>query len=273
MGEENESKDTNVKATIDAVTGLVNAVPVYQDGLQPSVKQVGKQLETVAKLVEIAITPLTVLVWGYEKIGQLISSSVSEKLSNIPEENITTPPIEVAGPAIEALRFAAHNPNLRELYVNLLATAMDRETIQQAHPGFVEVLKNITGDEALLLKAFISKDTYPLIDVHSKLKEKIGFTLIYSNYSHLSKVVELPYPDLIPSYIDNLCRLGILKIPSQVYITAENTYEPLESDTYLDNIKQQIESEEIRKVEFERKTLRLTVFGNQFIKNVVNEKK
>ena len=50
-----QSKDTNVKTTIDAITGLVQAVPIYQDTLQPAAKQVGKSLETVAKTVNIAL--------------------------------------------------------------------------------------------------------------------------------------------------------------------------------------------------------------------------
>lgn len=92
MDQEN-NKETNVKASIDAITGLVQAVPVYQDTLQPAAKQLGKSLEVVAKTVNIALAPVKALVWGYEKIEEFITSRVSEKLKNVPEENITTPPL------------------------------------------------------------------------------------------------------------------------------------------------------------------------------------
>src|SRR5690606_41068173 len=123
-----------VKTTIDAVTGLVKAVPVYQDTLQPAAKQIGQSLETVTKTVNIALAPIKALVWGYEKIEEFITTRVSEKLKNVPEENITTPPPQVAGPAVEALRFSGHDPNLRERYANLLATALYKTTIHQANP-------------------------------------------------------------------------------------------------------------------------------------------
>jgi hypothetical protein len=66
-----ENKDTNVKATIDAVTGLVTAIPIYQDTLQPSAKQIGKSLETITKTVNIALAPIKALVWGYDKLRNL----------------------------------------------------------------------------------------------------------------------------------------------------------------------------------------------------------
>lgn len=44
MEQENNNKEANIKATIDAVTGLVKAIPVYQDTLQPAAKQVGQSL-------------------------------------------------------------------------------------------------------------------------------------------------------------------------------------------------------------------------------------
>jgi len=274
MEENNESKETNVKATIEAVTGLVTAIPVYQDTLQPAAKQIGQSLETVTKTVNIALAPIKALVWGYEKIEDFITNSVSKKLKNVSEENITTPPPQVAGPAVEALRFSGHDPNLRELYANLLATAMDKSTIHQAHPGFVEILKNLTSDEAILLQNFSTLNKFPLIDIKAKSKEaSLGYTIVYSNYSHFHKMVKLVSPELIPTYLDNLCRLGILEIPALVNITAPNTYEPLENDIELENVKSRIENQMMRTVEFQRKVIMPTAFGRQFIQNVVNEKK
>ena len=153
---ENENKESNIKATIDAVTGLVTAIPVYQDTLQPAAKQIGHSLETVTKTVNIALAPIKALVWGYEKIEDYITTRVSEKLKNIPEENITTPPTEIAGPAVEALRFSGNDKNLRELYANLLASSMDINTQYLIHPGYVEIIKNLSSDEAILLQIFIS---------------------------------------------------------------------------------------------------------------------
>lgn len=269
--QEKESNDTNVKATIEAVTGLVTAIPVYQDGLQPSVQQIGKSLETVTKTVNIVLSPIKALVWGYEQIEQYITKRVSEKLKDIPEENIVTPPAIIAGPAIESLRFCGDDINLRELYANLLASSMDINTQDLILPSYVEILKNLSSDEALLLQIFITNESIPLIDIHGDLKEQIGSRIKYRNFSHINKIVNLKRPDLIPTYLDNICRLGILAMPFGKYLVKENAYEPLESDTLLDLIKQGInDNDEI--LRFERKVVMRTTFGTLFINNVVKEK-
>jgi len=247
-------------------------VPIYQDTIQPAAKQVGQSLEIVAKTVNIALAPIKALVWGYEKIEEFITTRVTEKLKNVPEENITTPPPQVAGPAIEALRFSGHDPNIRELYANLLANAMDKETIHKAHPGFVEIIKNLSSDEALLLQAFIELSQVPLIDVQGNKNDGSGYSILITNFSHLQKSVTVSRPDLIPTYIDNLSRLGILEIPPMVHITGENVYEPLETDTSLEGTKIYIENVMQRTIYFERKLVRPTAFGRLFIQNVVANK-
>jgi hypothetical protein len=273
MEVDSNQPESNVKSTIDAVTGLVKAIPVYQDTLQPSAKQIGKSLETVTKTVNIALAPIKALVWGYEKIEEFISSSVSEKLKNVPHENISTPPPQIAGPAIEALRFSGHDINLRELYANLLANAMDATTIHQVHPGFVEIIKNMTSDEALVMQCFVQLQPFPLIDVNAQHKDReSGFAVFKSNYSHIHKHVTLQLPHFVPAYLDNLCRLGILEIPSGQHITNQNTYEPLENDPELEGDKRMIELVLNRIVTFQRKVIRPTVFGSQFVRNVVIDK-
>jgi len=269
--QENENKETNVKATIDAVTGLVTAIPIYQDTLQPSAKQIGKSLETVTKTVNIALAPIKALVWGYEKIEEYITKRVSEKLNNVPEENIITPPPSIAGPAVEALRFSGDDINLRELYANLLAAAMDNRTTDLVHPGYVEIIKNLASDEALLLQAFISKIQFPVIDIIHVLPDNKGELISYSNFSHIHKLVNLKNPILTSTYLDNICRLGLAEIPAGRYIIRDGIYKPLETDISLKAIKLEIENQN-GTVKFEQKMIRLTSFGQQFINNVVIEK-
>ena len=40
--------------------------------------------------------------------------------------------------------------------VGYIATSMDKETLHKAHPGYVEIIKDLSYDEASLLKAFFS---------------------------------------------------------------------------------------------------------------------
>ncbi|WP_020402012.1 DUF4393 domain-containing protein [Gracilimonas tropica] len=271
MGSPEPEDNSKVKSTVDAVKGLVESVPVYQDAIQPAAKQVGQSLETIAKTVNIVLAPIKVAVWGYERIEEFIINTIPQKLKNVPEENITTPPIEVAGPAIEALRFTGDKKNLRELYANLLATAMNKDTIHKAHPGYVEIIKNITPDEAVVLNHLAKTGDFPLVDVLGNSKSfELGYRVLFKNYSHLHKKTEIKRPDLIPTYIDNLSRLGVLDIPAGLSLAANHTYEPLENDKDLDEIKNEIENSiHFIGYSFKRKVGVLTSFGTQFVENVV----
>jgi hypothetical protein len=271
MNEETPKPDSSVKSTIDAATGLVKAIPIYQDAIQPSAQQVGKSLETITKTVNIALAPIKALVWGYEQIEEFISTKVSEKLSKIPNENIITPLPQVAGPAIEALRYTGHDENLRELFANLIAAAMNKDTIHTAHPGYVDIIKNLSSDEAILLKAFVHFRIHPIIDIISVSDNESGYQLIFSKFTHLDKQVKLIRPDLIPFFIDNLSRLGMLEFTTDIRLTAPNTYEPLENDNEIDELKKRMINQNC-KVKFNRGIVKTTEYGEIFIQNIVKDK-
>jgi hypothetical protein len=267
MAEENGS---SVKSAIEVVAGIVKAVPVYDDAIQPAAKQVGKTLETVTKTVNMALAPIKALVWGYEQIESWITSRVAEKLKNVAEEHIVTPAPNVAGPAIEALRYAGHDEYLRELYANLIASAMDRNTADEVHPGFVEVLKNMNGDEAILLQAFIHRGGIPTLHINGR-NPQYGFTIFKRHYNHLGKQLPLQKPAQVASYLDNLSRLGLLESPDGEHFADESLYIPLEIDPELDSVLAEI-VDTGKTVELKRAVIRLTAFGAQFIKQVVVEK-
>lgn len=133
-------------------------------------KQVGKALETVGKAINVALAPVGALVWGYEKCQDFISTKVADRLKDIPPEDIITPKPNVAGPAIEALRYTGHEEVLSDLYANLLASSMDRKTASGAHPAFVEIIKQLTPDEAKLVKLFTADRAYALLSLRSSYR-------------------------------------------------------------------------------------------------------
>jgi len=266
---EEKLKDSNVKSTIEAVEGLVRAVPIYDDALQPAAKQIGRSLEVITRTVNIALSPMRVLVWGFDRIEAWLLMRLPEKLKHVPEENIVTPPANVAGPAIEALRFAAGDDQLRELYANLIAAAMDKSTVQHAHPGYVEILKNLCSDEALVMQAYKDQSSFPVINIEG-ISADGTFVLHYRYYNHIDQKAALGYPDLILTYIDNLVRLGLLEVPD-VELSDTSAYVPLEIDPNIENLLAGI-VDHGKEIRFQRKVIRLTVFGAQFVEHVVKEK-
>ena len=149
--QEDLAKGSNVGEVVKAAATLVEKIPIYQDAVQPLAKETGKALETVGKTVNAALLPVRGLVWGIEQIEEFVTTTVAKKLQNIPLENIQTPDPAVAGPSLESLRYTGHKESLSEMYANLIATSMDSQSSEDAHPGFVEIIRNLNSEEAKIL--------------------------------------------------------------------------------------------------------------------------
>ncbi len=261
------SDENKFEGTINAVTGLVKAVPVYQDALQPAVKELGKGLCTVAKTVNVALAPLKVLVWGYEQIENFVSTKVVEKLQHVAPEDIITPKPNIAGPLLESLRYAGNEDALRELYAELLASAMNRHTAEGAFPCFVEIIKQMSSDEAKIIQAFKRQTSYPVVDIRSCPDEKHIYEgyMIKMNLSLLGEVAKCECPQMTPNYIDNLCRLGLVSIPAGYSISDKTAYEKLDNSEMVTEIVQNIEQRAKRKARVEHKLVSLTELGKLFM--------
>ncbi len=268
MGEENKIRDA-----VDAATGLVKAVPVYENIVQPAAKEIGAGLQTVAKTVHIALAPVSALVWGFEQIKEFVGTSVAKRLEKIPKDKIITPPAQIAGPALEALRYTGHEETLREMYGKLLATSMNADQATSAHPGFVEIIKQMSPDEARICKLFKNKNEFPTIDLHLKDDGCVdgSYKSVMPHYSRLGYDAGCLYPRFIQRYLDNLSRLGIVEIPASGLFALSNKeeYKPIENDEYILTVKEHF-SKQGKTMEFERGLVRRTPFGIAFIEACID---
>jgi hypothetical protein len=90
------------------------------------------------------------------------------------------------------------------MYVNLLATAMDRQTAEKAHPAFVEIIRQLTPDEARLMSHLVALGEFGFDVELGKETAKIESDLaVPAGCEHLH---------LILSYLDNLDRLKLVGI-------------------------------------------------------------
>ncbi|MBD1995035.1 DUF4393 domain-containing protein [Leptolyngbya sp. FACHB-541] len=269
------SEENKVRDAADAVKGVFEAVPIHQDALQPAAKELGVGLQTVAKTIHIALAPISALVWGYEQIQEYITEALSSRLKRLPADQIITPSPAVAGPTLEALRFAGYEPTLRELYANLLATAMDAQTATDAHPAFVEILKQLTPDEARIMQLFAVRLAFPMLKVDCQFRESQtseafveGFRAL-RNFSLLAEEANCSCPKLSESYIDNLCRLGLVEIIDDM--VHPKTYQALENHPAVLKLMSQALQDGDRTIHLQRQTVLVTSLGRQFCRACVVE--
>lgn len=269
MTEENKVRDA-----ADAVKGIFEAVPIYPDLLQPAAKELGTGLQTIAKTVHIALAPIAAFVWGYEQIKEYVTQAVAKRLKQVPPERIITPSPIVAGPTLEALRFTGHDPTLRELYANLLATSMDADTAAEAHPAFVEILKQLTPDEARVLKYLGSsnKRIFPVINLRANIEGE-GNTGAYviRNFSVVAEEASCVCTNLGQIYLENLCRLQLTEIPENYQVTDQAAYVPLENHQDIQSWISRIDKMPDRVPHIERKSLLMTTLGFVFYKTCILE--
>ncbi len=141
-----------IKETTESL-GIKEVLPeVYRDLLKPTAVEVGKQLVVVGKTVGVALSPLKLMVWGYENTECFLKAKLTQKLSKVCKDDIVTPDPTIAGPLVMAMSFSKDENELREMYANLLANNMNVNTRSLTHPSFVSIIQQLTSEEAQLLK-------------------------------------------------------------------------------------------------------------------------
>jgi hypothetical protein len=135
------------------------------------------------------------------------------KTADIPDENLVTPPASIAVPALFGLSYSFEESTLKDLYLNLLTTASDNRRNDIVHPGFAEVIKQLTSSEAKLLNVLLSNGNGTTA---ARLKNvRTDPSRSYSTLlEHLLPVIddasEWIEESRVPTWVDNWSRLGLV---------------------------------------------------------------
>jgi hypothetical protein len=90
------------------------------------------------------------------------ATDLADHVSEIPDEHLTTPPPSIALPAMQGLAFSLEEPDLKEMYLKLLAAASDDRRPYDAHPSFAQIIRELSSDEAKLLQWCLSRGQHPI---------------------------------------------------------------------------------------------------------------
>lgn len=253
---------------VDGLGKVVDTIPdFYEDGVKESVQESGKCLALIPRTISAALAPLRIWIAQKEYNVAETEKLLALKLEKVDPETIVAPEAYVAVPAIQAISYCENSEELRGMYANLLAMSMLMDKKDKAHPSYVEIIKQISPDEAKLLKKISEEgDSYPLIDVNLNTKDG-GYITRGHNFTLLAEGV-CDYPDKVFNYIDNLSRLRIIEIPYGVRINSDEVYKPLEE---YGEIKSLMDSElpEGCSWEIYRKKFEVTQYGKSFIETCV----
>jgi hypothetical protein len=203
---------------------------IYGDLAKPGVSQVGRALGTLLGLGNTILWPVQLLNERSRIVLEANLERCREKMSSIPEDNISPIPPEIGVPIVEKLSHVT-DPDLRELYTNLLARASNADTQPQAHPSFVNVLNNISPDEALLIRQFkMQGGQIPFVSARLIDPTKNHWLQLVDVHFSLAPETKLAFSDNLPAYVSNLEGLGLIDIRRDIFVVPESVYDPLTNE-------------------------------------------
>lgn len=247
-------------------------------GDSPDVKEAGMNLGktalTITKTINHCLLPLAALNYGIEKakayFAAKFNDDIAAKAAAIPPENIVEPKASVAGPALQGLAFTHEEPNLKEMYLNLLATAMDNRVADDAHPAFVEIIKQLNSQEAQLLQSILKNGpSIAIVEIRATNEVKSEWM---SELRHLLNLTDtksgMPVEVArLPAIVDNWVRLGLIEVYYDRSLAGEKVYDWVENRPEFQRVKMLRETSEW-KITFDRGSIIRTALGVQFAKAV-----
>lgn len=197
-------------------------------------------------------------------------TEMADRLQDIPEEDLVTPPMNVAGPVLQGISFTVDEPDLRAMYLNLLAAASDRRIQQAAHPSFAEIIRQIGPEEARWLAGVLLGGQEGVAEIQAKDKDPDGgYRVLATNVLDWIEVggerISRPEHGL---YVDNWQRLRLVDIDYASQLFGDGAYDWVESNPLFTALQSQ-HTDEDTEVTFRKGTLRVTEFGRTFLHVVI----
>jgi hypothetical protein len=209
------------------IDDLGRSLPIndlYKDLAQPAVQQVGDVLGNAVRVARFALAPIDYLAAQHGRWRRYLER-LAEK---VPDDRRIDALPQVAGPVFEGLRYVEEGGIIAEMFLNLLARAIDRERVAEAHPAFAAVVGQLSPDEALIL--------FYLKHRHFRLHQRAMIdpeTKLFSSAQMISTEFpadELVFPGNLAMYLDHLQSLNL------AILSPERNQEPI----YLDEPRRQI---------------------------------
>ena len=144
---------------------LKTAPTLYEDALQPAVQEVGKFVARIPRAINAAFCGIDKWILNKEYTINETKKLLAQKLENVNPEKIIEPEPYVAVPIIQAISYSMNNEELRNLYANLLANAMNLDTKDSVHPSFVEIIRQMSPNDAKIFK-HISTSIFKVADIY-----------------------------------------------------------------------------------------------------------
>lgn len=211
---------------------MVKAIPevvkaIYSDALSETLREVGKIGVDAAKTFRLALFPLQFSAALQDRLAAYINAAIR----TVPEERRISPQQSLALSICERLKFCEETEEVSRLYLELLARAMDKERVGEAHPAFVNIISQLAPDEVLVVRQlglarpvgddgafktyFREKNGERKIMLKSAVEKALDAANLPAEIKNLIISItvdagELAQPSLYSTFLEHLVALGVV---------------------------------------------------------------
>lgn len=224
-------ENDNSSISPDAITSVSNAI---QQSIPKTLEQTDNALSTVVGFFNnVVLYPIKRANMTFKYKLEAFEDDLRKKVEQIPKENLQIPPVMIAGPTLEALRYAYDEESLREMYESLLACAMDNRKVVEAHPAFVDAIKQMNPLDALVFKKLVELRPARSGEILFKIANTTSAYPDAMPYYFVEELCDLSDPFVVSASIENLSRLALIKTTSDVFPGAD--YSAMKNHPYVRN--------------------------------------
>lgn len=188
--------------------------------------------------------------------------SLEEKVLAIPEDRLIEPALSIVGPALEASKYYFEEPEIREMFANLIAASMDTQTASSVHPSFTTIIQQLSPLDAQNLACFCPTNYFeslPIAEYRTKDKQNNSYILNFTNVFLSNSFTQSIKQQSIS--IANLVQLGLINA-SYMQTLHDSEYLPFkQTEEFLSLIKTCPVN---KRIEIHHGIARLTPVGEAF---------
>lgn len=192
---------------------------IYDDLLHELATNCGNALGTLSEFI---FTPIFLLKLTNKSCRVRLEAGMQrleKRFKEISEDQRIQPPPEIAEPILEEV-LKIDDPQLSEMFTELLANASMRSPKRKVHRAFVTTLREMVPDEALILHHVGKHNAIPFIQFMGRKHMPFSAKL-----TAIDQEIELTAADSLPLYLENLVRLGVLEcLEDLIFQNTEATY-------------------------------------------------
>lgn len=240
---------------------------IYEDALQPAIKQIGSVLEDISKTARLLLVPLSLCGVGADRFQKWCDRI----RANVKDENMQNPIPNILIPAINGLSINPDDTLLGEMFFNILQSSVDKTKQKFISPAFPKILEQISQEEAKILT---------LLKIHKYIK----FSYYMQNEKEKSQFYEEKIDEISIKNLDkqsflihksHLILLGLVVFafdePAETYFQIDGKLINHKSPEAQEIFKQN-KSNEYQSVNKLFCLLKLNDFGKAFAEICISEK-